>query len=349
MHDAQTIQQRVQEAAARKQPLRIRGSGSKDFYSGSLAGEVLATSEYRGVVDYDPGELVLAVRSGTPLREVEALLAQSGQMLAFEPPQFGGEGTIGGCVACGLSGPRRATSGSVRDFVLGVRIIDGRGQDLRFGGRVIKNVAGYDVSRLMVGALGTLGVLLDVSMKVLPRPVCERTLRFEMNEARAIEQMNRWAGQPLAISATCFHEGVLTVRLSGVEAGVRTACEQLGGEPVADGESFWRSVRDQTLEFFSAPTLWRVSVPSTSPPLETGVPQLIEWGGALRWLAGDVNAEELRARVAALGGHATLFRADRKTVPVFHPLPRSLERIHRDLKKAFDPSGILNPGRFHEL
>ena len=340
------FQARLRTATQSKSPLCIRGGGTKDFYGAALKGDVLDMRPYSGIIDYEPKELVLTVRAGTPLDEIERALAAEKQMLPFEPPHFGAAATIGGTVATGLGGPRRAYTGAVRDFVLGARVLDGQGQDLAFGGRVIKNVAGYDVSRLMVGTMGTLGVLLDLSFKVLPQPPAEKTLRFEMDEARAIETMNRWAGQPLPLSATSWHQGVLLVRLSGADAGVAAAVKKLGGEEVKDAQSFWSDLREQRHAFFAAATpLWRLSLPATTSPLDVGAPQWIEWGGALRWLCAEVSAKSLREKVAAAGGHATLFRGGDKSVGVFHPLPPALAKIHQRLKDTFDPAGILNPGR----
>lgn len=343
------LQDTIARAAEARTPLQIHGTGSKHFYGNPARGERLDVSGYSGIIDYDPRELVISVRAGTTLRAVEATMAAEGQMLACEPPCFGGTGTIGGCVAAGLSGPRRAYAGAVRDLLLGARIVNGKGEDLSFGGRVIKNVAGYDVTRLMAGAMGTLGVLLEVSFKALPLPAAQQTLRFEMDETQAIETMNRWAGQPLPLSATCYHAGILTVRLSGAQAAVRAAQAKLGGEQVAQAEDFWLALRDQSAPFFAdAHTLWRVSLPSTTMPLNTGLPQLIEWGGGLRWLAGVTDAAQLRQQTARLGGHAILFRSADKSAGAFHPLPPGLAKIHRGLKHAFDPHGILNPGRLYD-
>jgi len=341
----ESLCERVRQAAGTRTPLRIRGGGSKDFYGGEAKGELLDTRALSGIVAYEPRELVLTVQSGTPLAEVEAALAAERQMLAFEPPHFGPGATIGGAVATGLSGPRRPYAGAVRDFVLGTNIINGRGEALAFGGRVIKNVAGYDVSRLMTGALGTLGILTEVSFKVLPLPAAETTLRLEMAEAQAIEAMNRWAGQPLSLSATSWQEGILHVRLSGAASAVSSARAKVGGEEVADGTGYWKGLREQSAAFFSAGPLWRACVPQTAAPLAMSQAQLIEWGGGVRWLTGDVDAEALREKVGALGGHATLFRGGDKAVGVFHPLAPALAKIHRRLKDAFDPAGILNPGR----
>ncbi|MBL8514975.1 MAG: glycolate oxidase subunit GlcE [Betaproteobacteria bacterium] len=340
-----SIAERIRAAHAAKSPIAVRGGGSKTFYGGAIQGETLDVTGHRGIIDYEPRELVLTVRAGTPLTEIEAILQNENQMLPFEPPHFGGGATVGGTVATGLSGPRRASAGAVRDFVLGARIVGGTGEDLSFGGRVIKNVAGYDASRLMCGAMGTLGVLLDLSFKVLPRPADEITLQFEMDEATAIQRFNEWAGRPLPISATSWHEGVARVRLSGTRAGVAAAHEKLGGEIVADGVAHWLALRDHRSAFFSAPVLWRLSVPSTTPAMDLGSAPLIEWGGALRWIAGPQEAAQLRKTVAVAGGHVTLFRGGDKSAGVFQPVDPVLARIHRNLKNAFDPENILNRGR----
>ncbi|MEO5694516.1 MAG: glycolate oxidase subunit GlcE [Usitatibacter sp.] len=341
---------RVAAAAAAKTPLRIRGGGSKDFYGAASTGEVCDVAGYSGIVAYEPKELVLTVRAGTLLTQVEAALAAERQMLPFEPPHFSAGATIGGVVATGLSGPRRPYAGSVRDFVLGTRIVNGKGEDLNFGGRVIKNVAGYDVSRLMTGALGTLGILTEMSFKVLPRPPVETTLLFEMPEADAIERANHWAGRPLPLSATAWQDGLLRVRLSGAESAVRAACVKLGGEEVAGAQDYWRDLREHRLAFFAeGRPLWRVSVPQTAKPLSVGSGQLIEWGGGLRWVCGDIDSFALRSSAEHAGGHATLFRGGDKAVGVFHPLKPAIAKIHKRLKAAFDPAGILNPGRMYNF
>ena len=340
----------IRQAAAHQRPLRIRGSGSKDFYGGPLSGAVLDITPYRGIVAYEPKELVLTARAGTPLAEIEKTLAENGQMLPFESPYFGPGATLGGCVAAGLSGPRRAYQGAVRDFVLGVRLLDGRGDDLSFGGQVMKNVAGYDVSRLMVGAMGTLGVLLDISIKVLPRPLKEITLSFEMEEAQAIHTMNRWAGLPLPLSATCYHDRILTVRLSGAANAVKAAQLKLGGGRVDDGDVFWHGVCEQTTNFFKTDfPLWRVSLPSIAQPMSLPGQQLIEWGGALRWWKTNANADAVRQAATHLGGQATLFRGGDKASGVFHSLPPALMKIHQRLKQTFDPHGIFNLGRMYDF
>jgi glycolate oxidase FAD binding subunit len=345
-----TLAEAVRAAAADGRPLRIRGGGTKDFYGQSLAGEILDTRACAGIVAYDPTELVVTVRGGTPLAELEGALAEKGQMLAFEPPRFGAGATIGGAVAAGLSGPRRAAAGALRDFVLGIRLLDGRGQDLSFGGRVMKNVAGYDVSRVMAGALGTLGVILEVSLKVLPVPVAEATLKFELPVNKALEAMNRWAGKPLPISATAYADGDLGVRLSGAAAAVRAAQETLGGERVDPERArvFWNGIREQSDPFFAGDEpLWRLSVPSTAPPLALEGRTLVEWSGSLRWLRSKAEARTIRTAVAGVGGHATLFRGGDKSVGVFHPLAPAIATIHRRLKAEFDPLGVLNRGRMY--
>lgn len=335
------------ERILQRRPLCLCSGGTKAFYGGPAAGEPLEVGAHRGIVSYEPSELVVTARAGTTLAEVGATLAEGGQWLAFEPPGFGGAATLGGALASGLSGPGRASYGSLRDFVLGAKIMDGEGRVLTFGGQVMKNVAGFDVSRLMAGSLGTLGLILEVSFKVLPIPVAQATLRFQLAQDRALEQMNRWAGQPLPVTATCWEDQVLTVRLAGAEAAVRSACLSLGGERLAEPEAaaHWGGLRDQGHAFFAGEApLWRLSVPSTTPPLALE-PTLIEWGGAQRWLRGDRDPGQLRELAARAGGHATLFRGGERGSSVFTPLPGPLATIHRRLKAAFDPHGVFNRGR----
>ncbi|MBA4094668.1 MAG: glycolate oxidase subunit GlcE, partial [Candidatus Accumulibacter sp.] len=321
MQSIEQFQERVRGAAADKQPLRIRGGGSKDWYGQRLEGEILDTRGYRGVVDYEPTELVITARCGTPLSEIEAVLAERNQMLAFEPPHFGENATLGGAIAAGLAGPRRATSGGVRDFVLGAKLLDGKGDVLSFGGQVMKNVAGYDVSRMLAGSLGTLGLLLEVSVKVLPRPFAEITLCLDMPEIEAIRRLNEWGGQPLPLSGSCWHNGTLALRLSGAQAAVDAAVRLIGGDVMANPERFWEELREQRLPFFGGEdALWRLSVPSATSAIVLGGVQLIEWGGAQRWLRTDLDAATIRRSVSAVGGHATLFRGGDKSSGVFQPL-----------------------------
>lgn len=344
----------VRAASASRTPLCIRAGGTKDFYGNVPRGELLDPRGVAGIVEYEPTELVVTARAGTSLAALEQLLAENGQMLAFEPPHFGADATVGGCVAAGLSGPRRVsfgpTYGGVRDFVLGAKVVDGRGELLSFGGTVMKNVAGYDVSRVLAGSLGILGVIVEVSLKVLPRPMTHHTLRFEMSEAEAVDKLNDWAGRPLPLSASVWHDGVLHLRLAGASAAVTAARHQLGGEVVdnAQADELWSSVREQTHPFFAGSTpLWRVSVPSTATSLSLGGQQLIEWNGALRWLRTDQSAQQVRECATQASGHATLFRGGDRSAGVFTPLAAPVAAIHQRLKAQFDPAGIFNPGRLY--
>lgn len=376
------ITERVRAALTHGTALRIRGGGSKDFYGQSLQGEVLDVSALRGIVSYEPSELVVTVRAGTTLQELQAALAEKGQCLAFEPPCFRSDAvgvstaTCGGMVAAGLSGPARASAGAVRDFVLGVTLLNGRAELLIFGGQVIKNVAGYDVSRLMVGAMGTLGVLTEISLKVLPRAPAEATLACAgLDQQTALNLLHRWGGQPLPLNASCWlmetsaasPRGHLYLRLRGAAAAVEAACprmladlQALGGEAArmdnAQAAPDWNACRDQTLPFFRAPApelgLWRLSVPQTAPALELPFPTLVEWHGGQRWLWAPLSAlGQLRQCAAAVGGTATLFRApasaDAEAIQRFSPLQSALGRIHKQLKHEFDPAGIFNRGRMY--
>jgi glycolate oxidase FAD binding subunit len=345
------LQQWIRDAGGPQRALRVRGGGSKDFYGRRIAGDVVDTRAVRGIVDYEPTELVLTARAGTPLAEVEATLDAARQMLPFEPPRFAGAATLGGAIAAGLSGPRRPYAGAARDFVLGVRMIDGTGEALRFGGRVMKNVAGFDVARLMTGSLGTLGVLTEISLKCLPKPALETTVVRECSADEAIHRVNEWGGQPLPLSATCWLDGRLWIRLSGAPPAVTAARATLGGEEAVDAEHFWSGVRDQSHPFFTtlherAMPLWRLSVRSTAPFRDLGSEQLIEWGGALRWLGARAGDEEkLRAFARTNGGHATCFRDGGGAV--FQALSPPMLALHQRLKNVFDPHGILNRGRLY--
>ena len=345
----QQFRDRIMSATRSGTALRIRGNGTKDWYGQELNGELLDTTAYSGIISYDPTELVVTARAGTNLREIGKALAEKKQMLAFEPPRFDGLATVGGIVASGLSGPRRQAVGSVRDFVLGTVLMDGKGETLHFGGQVMKNVAGYDVSRLLTGSLGTLGLIIEVSLKVLPRPFAQHSLQFAMSEQDALHQLNVWGGQPLPLSASCWVNGNLYVRLSGAQAAVDAAIAKMGGTDLPDAENFWDGVREQTHTFFSAPqqALWRLSLPTVAPSLALPGEQMIEWGGALRWLKTTADAETIRSVAATAGGHATLFKGGDKSVGVFQPLAPAVARIHRNLKQAFDPAGIFNPRRMY--
>ena len=348
---------RIQAARADRGALDLRGGGTKAFYGGPPRGEPLDLRPLAGISSYEPSELVITARAGTPLAELEATLAERGQCLPFEPPHFGadGAGTVGGMVAAGLAGPARASVGGVRDYVLGAKLLNGRAELLAFGGQVMKNVAGYDVSRALAGSMGILGVICEVSLKVLPVPPATLTLRLELDAASAIRRLNEWGGQPLPLHASAWWEGTLVLRLSGAAAAVNAAFAKIGGEVVDAtlAAGFWAGLRDQRDEFFQGALraveggagLWRLSVPATTPPLDLSGEQLVEWGGAQRWLCTSAPAAAMRSAAAAVGGHAVLFRAADKSAGAFAPLAPPLERIQGELKRAFDPDGVFNPGR----
>ena len=359
--------QRVRRASQDGSPLRLVGGGSKDGFGQSLHGEPLDTRGYTGIVSYEPSELVVTVRCGTPLAELEAALAAHGQCLPFEPPHrlpgtdpdASSRATCGGMLAAGLSGPARASSGAVRDFVLGLQLLNGRGDHLNFGGQVMKNVAGYDVSRLMAGALGTLGLITDISLKVLPVAPAEATLRFDLPQDEALRQLHRWGGQPLPLNASCWQQSEgLTLRLRGAVAAVDAACRTLGGERLAADAAnvFWQARRDMRMpwaDIGQARDLWRLSVPQTATVLDLPAAPLVEWHGGQRWLAAaPAEAARVRQAAQAAGGSASLFLAapverSGARATFFDPLPPALERIHRALKASFDPAGIFNRGRLH--
>jgi glycolate oxidase FAD binding subunit len=355
----QSLIDRVRAARADRTALAIRGGGSKCFYGEAGQGEPLDVTALRGISSYEPTELVVSARCGTPLAELEAALAERGQCLPFEPPHFGAAATVGGMIAAGLAGPPRAAVGGVRDYVLGATLLNGRAELLAFGGQVMKNVAGYDVSRMLVGSLGTLGVVCEVSLKVLPLARATATLRFELAQAAAIAQLNAWAGQPLPLNASAWWDGTLVVRLQGAVAAVDAAAARLGGERIeaTPASAFWAGLREQTDDYFAgakreieanaATRLWRLSLPPTAAPLVLPGEQLIEWGGAQRWLCSAAPARQVRDATAAAGGHATIFRAHDKSAGVFTPLRQPLERIQRELKRSFDPDAVFNPGRLY--
>ncbi|QJD31384.1 glycolate oxidase subunit GlcE [Methylococcus geothermalis] len=347
--DADNLTGQVRAACARREPLRIRGSGSKTFYTGPCEGRPLSTLAHTGIVHYEPTELVLTARSGTPLARIEAALAESGQMLGFEPPHFGTGATWGGTVACGLSGPRRPWGGSVRDAVLGCRIVNGRGDVLSFGGEVMKNVAGFDISRLMAGALGTLGLLLEISVKVQPRPECEMTRCFDGSSAEARERMIQWGGSGLPMTAMAW-DGRLYLRLSGPEKAVSAAVRRVGGDALVSADAFWSSLREQTHGFFAgAGDLWRLSLPPAASLDGLSGAWLLDWGGAQRWLrAADAGPAEVCAAVQAVGGHARLFRTANPAAERCAPLAPALAGLHRRVRAAFDPEGIFNRGLWQE-
>ncbi|MFO1228516.1 glycolate oxidase subunit GlcE [Roseateles sp.] len=357
----QPLKDAIAAATESRQPLRITGHGSKDFYGGDLVGTPLSTQALNGITAYEPSELFVSVLAGTPIGGLEALLLEQRQRLAFEPPRFGGQGTVGGMVATGLSGPSRAALGSVRDHLLGATILNGQGELLSFGGTVMKNVAGYDLSRVLAGSMGVLGLIAEVTLKVVPLPASTLTLRFDADQPEALRLMNTWAGQPLPIEATAWWDGALLVRLAGASNAVKMTAAQLGGEAIPEpgASQFWFGLRDQRDEFFASAAnavfansdglvrFWRLSVPSTAPELKLHGEQLVEWGGALRWVCTPLASHQVREAAAAVGGHATLYFAQDKAPGAFAPLPAPLMAIHRRLKASFDPQGVFNPGRLY--
>jgi FAD/FMN-containing dehydrogenase len=346
---------RIHEARASKSALDIRGGDTKRFYGNPPRGEPLEVAALSGISSYEPTELVVTVQAGTPLTELEQTLREGGQCLAFEPPHFGPSGTVGGMVAAGLAGPARASAGPLRDYVLGVTLLNGAGELLTFGGQVMKNVAGYDVSRVMAGSMGILGVICEVSLKVLPLLPASRTLCFDVDEPDALDLMNRWAGAAVPVTASAWHQGRLTVRVGGAAATLRASLS--GGrelEPAA-ALQWWRDVRDQRHGFFAlsdddlgrGECLWRLAVPDSAPPLGLPGVRFIEWGGAQRWYRTAASADHIRSAAAAVGGHATLVRGADKSAGAFAPVTGPLMQVHRRLKQAFDPAGIFNPGRLY--
>jgi glycolate oxidase FAD binding subunit len=343
--DSARLVDQVQSAIARRQPLRIRGGNSKSFLGRSVEGVEIDTRSHRGIVSYDPSELVITARAGTPLAELNAILDDAGQMLPCEPPTFGEAATIGGAVATGLSGPRRPWAGSVRDFLLGCRIVTGEGKHLRFGGQVMKNVAGYDVSRLMSGSFGCLGLITEVSLKVLPKPRDTRCLSLTLEASEAMRELASWRRAALPVSGACHVDGRLHVRLEGGAGSVRAAVDRIGGEHLE--ESFWIALREQRLPFFDDERpLWRLSLPNATPLVEMPGAVMLDWGGAQRWLRSDASADVIRGIASAAGGHATCFTPNAGTDP-FHPLAAPLMRFHRQIKQRLDPHGVFNPGRMY--
>jgi glycolate dehydrogenase FAD-binding subunit len=340
---------RVLQARAAAGTLEIVGGGSKAFMGrATQADAAIDVGHHRGIVAYEPDELVLTARAGTPLAEIEASLAECGQVLAFDPPQYGGGATIGGTLACNQSGPARPWQGSVRDAVLGIRLINGRGEHLRFGGRVMKNVAGYDVSRAQAGAFGTLGIITEVSLKVMPAPEATLTLVQDLDAAQAVVRMNELAGRFSPLTGACWHDGQLYLRLSGVEAAVQATARRWGGERLADGCAFWRALRDQDAAFFqgTAP-LWRFSINAAAPHWRPQADWLIDWGGAQRWLPGEFGFAALAREAEQAGGQVALFRGGDRSGEVFASPSPAVKTLHQRLKAAFDPDGIFNPGRLY--
>lgn len=347
---SEQLQAQVLNAYKHKTPLNIQGGNSKDFYGRQVDATLLDVSGHQGIISYEPTELVITARAGTPLVDIESTLNNSNQMLPFEAPGYTDSATLGGTIACNLSGPRRAYTSSARDSVLGSVILNGKAERLSFGGQVMKNVAGYDASRLMCGALGTLGVILEVSLKVLPKPETEITLSIQCDINQAMDYMHRWIKQSLPLSASCYDGSQLYIRLSGNNSAVTSAKEIIGGEIINDSTTYWQELKQQSHVFFnSEKPVWRLSLGSNTPPLENlSGDTLYEWGGSLRWLRSDEPAEKIRETLSKLGGHATLFRNNTYCVEPFHELSPGLLTLHKRLKNSFDPEGILNPGRMYK-
>jgi glycolate oxidase FAD binding subunit len=353
----QRLRDRVLVAHDSKTALEIRGGCTKRFYGNVPRGEPLDVCELAGITSYEPTELVVTVLAGTKLLELESVLAERGQCLPFEPPHFGAVGTVGGMVAAGLAGPARACVGPLRDFVLGVTMLNGVGERLTFGGQVMKNVAGYDVSRLIAGSMGILGVICEVSLKVMPIfPAC-RTLYVEMDETAALKRLNRWAGESFPMNASAWHGGRLYLRLAGAKAAVGRALEGAGGRELEPqvAAAWWSDIRDHRHEFFSLSNAqlergecsWRLAVPDSAPPIALPGEQLIEWGGGQRWWRSTAPASQIRSAAERAGGHATLVRAADKRPGVFTAPKAASMNIHKRLKQSFDPAGIFNPGRLY--
>ena len=336
---------KIQDAYHSKTALQIQAGNTKAFYGRNTQGELLSIANHTGIVEYEPTELYITARSGTRLHEIEKTITEQNQILPCEPPHFGDTATIGGMVASGLAGPRRVQAGSVRDCILGVEILNGEGQALRFGGRVMKNVAGYDVSRLMCGALGTLGVLMTVTVRLLPKSTSEQSIVFTMDTSTAIQKMNQWANTPMPITATFYDGSQLYVRLSGSTSAIDACTKKLGGELLDNSETFWNSIKEHTHEFFNPETsLWRISLPPNTKDLKIIGKSAMEWNGALRWYSTDDDETTIRSEADQVGGHACLFKGN-TTEQVFHPLPDVSMRLHKQLKHVLDPAGILNPGK----
>lgn len=350
----QELQDRIRSAFNNKSMLKIIGGNSKHFYGNAEniitanKAEIIETRIHQGVISYEPSELVITARAGTPLKEIETLLAKNNQMLPFEPPHFGEHATLGGAIATGLSGSRRPFTGSVRDFVLGAKIINGKGDIMSFGGQVMKNVAGYDVSRLMVGALGTLGLLLEISIKVLPRPNTEVTQCIATSQQDALDTMHRLNQTSLPLSALAYENEKLYIRLSGAASAVNAAQKDVGGETLVHANNFWQQLNEQTHSFFNSDKpLWRVSVPYTAK-VDPGEDSFIDWAGALYWFYSDKDAEEIQQHAAEQGGSAMLFKTDTDNIQErFMPLEAKIKQLHVNLKMRFDPCGILNFGRLY--
>ncbi len=345
------IREQVVAATAEGRTLDIVGGGSKAFLASGVGGEALTTTAHAGIVDYQPSELVITARAGTPLADVEAALAERGQMLGFEPPRLAAASTIGGVVACGWSGPARPFRGSTRDFVLGVELVNGRGEVLRFGGQVMKNVAGYDISRLVTGAFGALGVITEVSLRVVPRPAVVRTLHWQCAPDAARQRVRELSRAPWPLTAVAWDAQLLRVRVAGSVEAVDDAARRLPADAIEDDHAYWDALRDLRLPSLQPPAgseLWRLSLPATAPDPAAHAVALNDWSGAQRWLHASDAADALRAHCAAAGGHATCIRRASAATPVFQsPAPAERALMQR-VKRAFDGANVFNPQRYFD-
>ena len=339
------IASQVQDAFHSKTALQIQAGNTKAFYGRNIHGELLSLANHTGIIEYEPTELYMTARCGTPLREIEQTIDEQNQILPCEPPHFGSTATIGGMIAAGLAGPRRVFSGNVRDCMLGVEILNGEGQTLRFGGKVMKNVAGYDVSRLMCGALGTLGVLMSVTIRLLPKPTSEQTIALTMNSSSAIQKMNQWANSAMPITATFYDGNQLFIRISGSTSTIDVCRREIGGEIQNNNKNFWNTVKEQTHKFFNTKnSLWRISLPPSTKAFKINGNCAVEWNGALRWYDTTEDEKTIRTEAEQADGHACLFKGN-TTEQVFHPLPDASMHLHKQLKHVLDPANILNPGK----
>ena len=369
-HIIEAFREQILNAASNKTQLSIEGGGTKSWYGNPNNHARLDTRTYSGILEYQPEELVITACSGTPLKEIEAALKEKNQMLAFEPPHFGEQATFGGAIASGLAGPGRISVGNFRDFVLGTRILDGKGQDLSFGGQVMKNVAGYDISRLLPGSMGTLSLLLEASVKVLPRPAATATLRCHISQEKALRTLNEWAGQPLPLSASCWignttGDGQLTIRLAGAVAAIKAAIplmSSLGNASEVDPQSaevFWNDLHEHQLPLFknlaADQTLYRLALPAACGPLnipEASNEIILEWHGQQRWIKApgdEATFNFIKQLVSSHGGHTTRFKQGTNVNPQFQrftllseqPHSKALELVQERLRSAFDPAGVF--------
>ncbi|MEX2366043.1 MAG: glycolate oxidase subunit GlcE [Pseudohongiellaceae bacterium] len=350
------LQEQIQQAHAEKTPLVIKGNSSKSFYGYPVNGTRLNTAIHSGIIAHEPEELILTARAGTTLEEIEQTLAAHRQILACEAPRFG-NATFGGMIAAGLSGPGRVFYGSIADHILGCSIINGRGELLRFGGKVMKNVAGYDISRLMCGSMGCLGLIVEATVRIAPAPQAERTFRFTLQQNQVAAFINNLQASAYPVTASCHDQELLYVRFSGTTKQIGQLHRNLHQdfafiEHAEDSDSsFWQHMRDQELDFFqSRQNIWRLSLPPAAPATQLPGATLIEWNGALRWLKSDAPAEDVFRQAAALNGSACLFRTQhrRRQTSLFQPLPAALMQWHRELKRALDPELIFNRGRMYQ-